>query len=212
MITLENVTIHQGNFSLVGFSLELPVGEYGVLMGPTGCGKTTLMESICGLRAVSNGRILMANQNVTKLSPSQRQIGYVPQHSVLFPAMRVGQQIEFGLEVRKVAKRERRRRARELAELLDIAPLLNRFPKGLSGGERQRVALARALAIRPRLLCLDEPLSALDSRTKIRVAEVLREFHHSEQVSVLHITHDEEEAKRLGTIQFQMDSPDAETE
>lgn len=202
MITLDRLTIHQGPFSLEGVEMAIPSGEYGILMGPTGCGKTTLLEAVCGLRPTSSGRILLDDQDVTRLAASARQIGYVPQDSALFPTMRIDHQIEFGLQVRRESKRAKEERVAELAQLLGIEGLLNRYPYGLSGGEQQRVALARALSFKPRLLCLDEPLSSLDDSTRRRLTELLREVHRCEQVTVLHITHNSEEARELGTARF----------
>lgn len=204
MITLRNVTIHQGSFSLTDINLSLDEGAYGILMGETGCGKTTLLESICGLRKIAGGKILLGSRDVTQLSPAQRQIGYVPQDSVLFPTMRIDQQIEFGLKAWKIKRASRKQRIAELAELLDLRPLLGRYPQGLSGGERQRVALARALSFRPQLLCLDEPLSALDATTRSRMSELLKTVHQNEDVTVLHITHSALEGQQLGTVHFQL--------
>ncbi len=206
MITLNRLTIHQGDFSLANISLTVPSGEYGILMGPTGCGKTTLLEAICGLRRISSGTILLDDQDVTGLAPSARKIGYVPQDAVLFPTMRVDQQIEFGLEVRKINSQTRSQRVQELADLLDIKAILRRYPHGLSGGEKQRVALARALSFKPRLLCLDEPLSALDDTTRNKLAELLRTVHQKERVTVLHITHNTAEAQELGTVHCRLDN------
>ncbi len=204
MITLDKLTIQQGDFALSGIEMTIPSGEYGILMGPTGCGKTTVLEAICGLRKTSSGRVLLDNKDVTRLPPSIRQIGYVPQDAVLFPMMRVDHQIEFGLEIRKTGKQLRKQRVEELAELLELQPLLRRYPYGLSGGEKQRVALARALSFKPRLLCLDEPLSALDDSTRNRMAGLLSAVHQQEKVTVLHITHHTAEARGLGTIQFRL--------
>ena len=206
MITLKELSIQQGSFALSGIGLKIPTGEYGILMGPTGCGKTTILESICGLRRVTSGRILLDDIDVTRRPASARQIGYVPQDSALFPTMRVRQQIEFALEIRQVHRRTRSRRVQELAELLDISPLLERYPQGLSGGEQQRVALARALSFKPSLLCLDEPLSALDGTTRARLSDLLRQIHQKEEVTVLHITHNAAEAVQLGTIRFRLEN------
>jgi ABC-type sugar transport system ATPase subunit len=173
-------------------------------MGQTGCGKTTLVEAICGLRRVTRGRVLLQGVDVSQLPASARQIGYVPQDSVLFPTMRVDRQIEFGLVVRNIKKHSRAERVQELSEMLGITSLLRRYPLGLSGGEKQRVALARALSFRPSLLCLDEPLSGLDDETRIRLAELLREVHQRERITCLHITHNVAEARELGTIHFRL--------
>lgn len=204
MIRINQLAIRQGDFELEDINLELPDQCYGILMGPTGCGKTTLVEAICGLRPVDGGSIHLGDDEVTNRAPFDRNIGYVPQDSVLFPTMRIDHQIEFALVVRKMDKNDRRQRVAELAELLGIGNILKRFPQGLSGGERQRVALARALAFRPNLLCLDEPLSALDVSTKSQISSLLKRVHTQEKVTVLHITHSPTEADELGTMVFQM--------
>ena len=199
MIRVSKVTIRQGNFQLKDLDFSVDTGAYAVLMGPTGCGKTTVLETICGLRRIKSGTVTIDGKDITHLPPARRGIGYVPQDRALFPTMRIDKQIEFGLLVRGASSAVRRRRVEELAELTEIGPLLDRFPHGLSGGERQRIALARALSFRPRLLCLDEPLSALDDETRIRVADLLKTIHQQEPVTVLHITHNADDALRLGT-------------
>ena len=204
MIRIDNVAIQQGDFRMEELNLTLPDQCYAILMGPTGCGKTTLVEAICGLRPVSRGSIHLGQTDITCHAPFDRNVGYVPQDSVLFPTMRIDQQIEFALVVRKMPRNDRRKRVAELAELLGIGNILERFPQGLSGGERQRVALARALAFRPRLLCLDEPLAALDANTKSQITALLKRVHRQEKVNVLHITHSPTEAVELGTLVFQM--------
>ncbi|MEE2826773.1 MAG: ATP-binding cassette domain-containing protein [Planctomycetota bacterium] len=204
MIRIDNVAIQQGDFRMEELNLTLPDQCYAILMGPTGCGKTTLVEAICGLRPVSRGSIHLGQTDITRHAPFDRNVGYVPQDSVLFPTMRIDQQIEFALVVRKMPRNDRRKRVAELAELLGIGNILERFPQGLSGGERQRVALARALAFRPRLLCLDEPLAALDANTKSQITALLKRVHRQEKVNVLHITHSPTEAVELGTLVFQM--------
>ena len=204
MIQLQQISIHQGDFALRDVEFSVPSHEYAILMGPSGCGKTTLLEAICGLRPVTAGKILLDGEDVSSWKPALRRIGYVPQDAVLFPKMRVDSQIEFALESRKMKKRLRLERVNELAELLEITSLLRRYPKGLSGGEKQRVALARALSFRPRLLCLDEPLSALDQATKQKLTLLLKKVHQHEKVTALHITHNQPEARQLGTLTFEM--------
>ncbi|QEG24931.1 ATP-binding cassette domain-containing protein [Mariniblastus fucicola] len=202
MIELSNVHIRQGDFELSGLNFSIDAGEYAVLMGPTGCGKTTILEVICGLTRIKSGTVELDGVDVTGFPPARRGIGYVPQDRALFPTMRIDKQIEFGLLVRGASGKARQRRVDELAELTGITSLLNRYPQGLSGGECQRIALARALSFRPRLMCLDEPLSALDDTTRIRIAELLQTIHQQEQVTVLHITHNADDAVRLGTTHF----------
>ena len=204
MIRIHELAMRQGSFHIAGVNLTLPDHSYAILMGPTGCGKTTLLEAICGLRPVTSGSIQLGDHEVTRQPAFDRNVGYVPQDSVLFPTMRVDHQIEYALVIRRLAKKERRARVAELAELMGIGNILKRFPQGLSGGERQRVALARALAFRPQLLCLDEPLSALDPTTKSQISSLLKRVHSQERVTVLHITHNPAEATELGTIVFEM--------
>lgn len=202
MIEMVDVTIRQGDFELVDLNFCIDSGQYAVLMGPTGCGKTTIMETICGLRPIRSGIISVGGKNVTSWDPALRGIGYVPQDQLLFPTMRIDRQIGYGLLVRKATAEQRRGRVKELAGLVEIEHLLDRYPRGLSGGEKQRVALARALSFRPKLLCLDEPLSALDDETRKRIADLLKTVHEQEKVTVLHITHNSQEALRIGTRLF----------
>ena len=200
MISVNDVCIRQGRFELSNLDFSVEQGQYAVLMGSTGCGKTTVLESICGLRRIRSGTIRIHDRDVTGLPPARRGIGYVPQDKALFPTMRIDRQIEYGLLVRGASAMMRRKRVDELAELTGIKELLGRLPHGLSGGECQRIALARALSFRPKLVCLDEPLSALDDTTKARISDLLKTVHRHENVTVLHITHSAEDAVRLGTV------------
>ncbi|MBX3423085.1 MAG: ABC transporter ATP-binding protein [Pirellulaceae bacterium] len=197
MIRLENVTIRAGRFELRDVQLEVESGQYVALMGRTGCGKTTMLEAICGLRSVSAGRIVIGNQDVTDAAPGDRRIGYVPQDLALFPTMTVAQHLGFALQLQRQSRAEIQQRTQELAQQLAISHLLQRYPAGLSGGEAQRVALGRALAFRPPLLLLDEPLSALDDQTRSELIEHLSRIKHSRSVTVLHITHNQSEAQSL---------------
>ena len=197
MIQVDDLHVHLGNLKLNGISFTIPTGSYGVLMGRTGCGKTTLLEAICGLTRPQRGRIVLGQQNVTQLKPAYRNIGFVPQDGALFSTMTVYNHLAFGLRVRKHNPRQIEQRVNELADLLDIRPLLQRKPTGLSGGEKQRVALGRALAAKPTTLCLDEPLSALDSDTKQQMCKLLKSVQQYTGVTVLHITHSLKEAERL---------------
>lgn len=204
MITLESVSVDAGQFSLRGIELSIDAGQWVALMGRTGCGKTTLLESICGLRRVSSGKIFVAGVDVTYAPPSDRQVGYVPQDLALFPTMTVEEQLQFSLRLRGISPAARKDRALELAEQLGITHLLNRKPLGLSGGEAQRVALGRALAFRPRVLLLDEPLSALDDSTRESLLDLLGQLRDTRSVSVLHVTHNRIEAERLGDRVIQL--------
>ena len=204
MIELDQLSILQGDFSLTNISATIPQGAYAILTGQTGSGKTSLIETICGLRRATSGRVLIDGSDVTRLAPSQRQIGYVPQDSVLFPTMSVERQIGFGLEVRRVDRAERNKRVKEVADMLQLTSLLTRDPAGLSGGETQRVALARAISFKPRLLCLDEPLSSLDEPARESMIQLLRTVHQTQQITVLHITHSSTECRQLGTIELRL--------
>jgi len=178
--------------------------EIQVLTGPTGSGKSTLLETICGLKRLSAGKILVDDQPIHLLPPAQRQIGFVPQDAALFPGKTVEQQLGFSLMVRKVDRQLYQQRVDELLDLLELNDLRSRTPVGLSGGEKQRVAIGRALAFRPKLLCLDEPLSAIDSNMRQRMVERLKSIHASERISVLHVTHYPDELQKIESIQFQM--------
>ena len=198
MIELKNITIRVGQLLLENLSFRVERGQYAVVMGKTGIGKTTILESICGLRSVQSGSILINQVDVTNWSPADRHVGYSPQDLALFPTMTVRQHLEFALKVRRRPASEIAARVQELARLLDIQPLLNRNVKGLSGGEAQRVALGRALSFGPSVLLLDEPLSALDADTRQSTQELLKNLNKLTGVSVLHVTHNQEEAEMLG--------------
>jgi ABC-type sugar transport system ATPase subunit len=197
MIELQRVSLRAGNFALHDISLRIESGEYAVLMGRTGRGKTTLLEAVCGLRKVESGRILLHGDDVTDWSPADRQIGYVPQDLALFPTLTVRQHLEFAVRLRKSPPAVIRERVDEMSALLGITPLLERHVQGLSGGESQRVALGRALSFHPAVLLLDEPLSALDDATRGEMYALLRSIRERTGVTVLHVTHSRQEAAAL---------------
>ncbi len=197
MISLRHITVQAGGFQLRDLSMEIPTGSHTALMGRTGSGKTTLLEGICGLRSVRSGSIWIGDREVTNLPPGQRGIGLVPQDGALFDHLTVRQHLEFALEVRGWAPERRESRSQELAEWLGLTLLMDRLPAGMSGGERQRVALGRALAFHPPVLCLDEPLSALDDQTRGEIVAVLTEIRNRTGITILHITHNRSEAERL---------------
>ena len=204
MIHIDNICAQAGDFKLQSASLTIPTGHYGILMGSTGSGKTTLLEIICGLKKPTAGRIELMGKDVTHAKPAERNIGYIPQDAALFTHMTVAKQLGFALHVRHWSKSAIAERVDELAEMLSIAHLLHRTPHGLSGGEVQRVALGRALAFKPSVLCLDEPLSALDAATRVSICETLRTIKEQTGVTCLHITHDINEAERLADLIVEM--------
>lgn len=204
MIRLEDIHLTQGEFKLENIDLEIPAGTYGVLMGRSGCGKTTLLELVCGLRPLASGRVFIHDKEVTSLSPKDRGVGYVPQDQALFPTRRVREQLGFALTLKGESAFNIAARIEEMAKLLDISHLLERKPHDLSGGEAQRVALGRALSGSPAVLCLDEPLSALDEALHEEMCELLATIHHNTGVTILHITHSSREANRLGQRVFRM--------
>lgn len=197
MISIKNLSIRIGSFELDHISFDVPSGECAVLMGKTGSGKTTILEAVCGLRTVVGGRIHLMDRDVTNAKPAERGIGYVPQDGALFSTMAIRDQLAFALVIRKWSRQDIDRRVDEMADLLGIKDLLDRKPQGLSGGESQRVALGRALAFRPGILCMDEPLSALDDETREEMYALLESVRQHTHVTCLHITHNLSEAKRL---------------
>lgn len=204
VIRLVNLTVHAGAFSISDVNLEIPSGQYGVLMGRTGCGKTTILEAICGLKRVTVGAIELMNNDVTHLRPGERGLGFVPQDVALFETMTVRDHLAFGPFVHKWPGAEIEATVATLANELGVAGLLDRKPHGLSGGERQRVALGRALALRPHTLLLDEPLSALDEETREEMQGLLKSVQDHFHVTTLHVTHSHHEAARLADCLFQI--------
>ncbi len=197
MIKVSDLSVRQGDFALDQISFEVPTGHYAVLMGKTGSGKSTILEAICGLRSIHSGRIDLAGRDVTGLKPGSRGVGYVPQDAALFMTMSVRDNLAFALRIRNWKNAAIEQRVEELAQMLGLAHLLKRMPHGLCGGEAQRVALGRALAFHPQVLCLDEPLSALDESTRKEMYEVLESVKDRAGVTTLHVTHHSGEAQRL---------------
>jgi molybdate/tungstate transport system ATP-binding protein len=197
MIAVDHLTVRVGAFALENVGFDVPTGQYAVLMGRTGAGKTTLLEALCGLKAVAGGTIRLNGRDVTRLKPAERGIGYVPQDRALFQTMTVREHLAFALTIQKAGRQVIQHNVAELSRLLGIEHLLDRRPPGLSGGEAQRVALGRALSARPGVLCLDEPLSALDDETRQEMYELLENVRRSTSVTILHVTHNLDEAEQL---------------
>ncbi len=201
---IERLHVRVGEFALRDLSFSIPAGQYALLMGRTGCGKTTLLEAIAGLKPIESGRILLAGVDVTGRKPAERNIGYVPQDGALFPTMTVRRHLGFALTIRQRPRAQIARRVNELAELLEIGYLLDRTPTGLSGGEQQRVALGRALSFGPQTLCLDEPLSALDDQTRQQIIQLLKRVQRETGVTCLHVTHNQSEAEMLADVRLEL--------
>jgi molybdopterin-binding protein len=192
VIELDRVTVRVGGFELADISFTVPSGGYALIIGPTGSGKTTLLEAVAGNAPLRAGRVLMHGEDVTALPPERRGLGFVYQEYHLFPHMTVRENIRYGLPP------ERFERGDRLADRLGIAHLLGRSVHGLSGGEQQRIALARALAPAPKILLLDEPFAAVDPATRHLLRRELRALHERERITTLQVTHDFDEALRLG--------------
>lgn len=194
-ITIDGITKRFGQFlALNNVSLDVPEGKLTALLGPSGSGKTTLLRIIAGLESPDAGSILHHQHDVTDRSPKDRQVGFVFQHYALFRHMSVFDNVAFGLQVRKTPKAQVQNRVMELLRLVRLEGLHHRFPSQLSGGQRQRVALARALAVRPKILLLDEPFGALDAKVRQELRQWLRRLHDEMQVTSIFVTHDQEEA------------------
>ncbi len=191
MCTLElrDLSVSLGDFSLPCLNLSIEPGTYTVLLGPTGSGKTVLLETLSGIYRPDSGRILLHGKDITDTAPEKRNIGMVYQDYMLFPHMTVEENMGFGLRQRGVRADVRKAEVAAIAEKLGIAHLLSRYPQTLSGGEQQRAALGRALLMKPEVLLLDEPLSALDTRTREKLRDELRRIHQETGVTILHITH-----------------------
>lgn len=195
MLTVDRVTVTYGaTVAVEEVSLELGAGEVLAVLGPSGCGKSTLLRAVAGLEPLRHGRILVAGEDVTGVPTHLRGFALMFQDGQLFGHLSVGDNVGYALRLRRRPRAERRARVQELLALVGLPEYADRAPATLSGGERQRVALARALAVRPRLLLLDEPLSALDRGLRERLAADLRDILRAEGTTAVLVTHDHEEA------------------
>ena len=197
-VTLKNVTKKFGSTVAVNnFSATFPDGHLICLLGPSGCGKSTVLNILCGILDVTSGQVFFDEQDVTSLSPEQRNIGMVFQNYALYPHLTVLENIAFPLEVQKVNKKIRIEKAKEIAKLVHVENLLHRYPGELSGGQQQRVAIARALIKNPKLLLMDEPLSNLDARLRLEMREEIRRIQLETGVTTIFVTHDQDEAMSI---------------
>ncbi|MDC9825441.1 ABC transporter ATP-binding protein [Devosia sp. ZB163] len=183
-----------GNPVVKGVDLGFNKGEFVTLLGPSGCGKTTILRMIAGFERPDSGRIVVEGSDISGLAPNRRKIGMVFQAYALFPNMNVADNIGFGLKIAGMPKPERDDRVEEMLKLIGLSGYGKRYPFELSGGQQQRVALARALAPSPRMLLLDEPLSALDAKIRVSLREQIREIQRELGITTVFVTHDQEEA------------------
>ncbi len=200
IITFENVTKRFGKLAAVdNVSLSVNEGEFFALLGPSGCGKTTLLRMLAGFETPTEGRILIDGQDIVNIPPNKRPVNMVFQSYAVFPHMTVADNVAYGLKVDRVAKDERDRRVQEALDLVQLGGLGERKPDQLSGGQRQRVALARALVKRPRVLLLDEPLSALDAKLREQMRTELCTLQEKVGITFIMVTHDQDEALALAS-------------
>jgi putative spermidine/putrescine transport system ATP-binding protein len=194
-LQLENLHRQFGSFkALKGIDITLGEGEFLSLLGPSGCGKTTALRLVAGFDRPNAGRVVIEGKDLAGVPPNKRDMGMVYQAYSLFPNMTARQNVEFGLKIRGRDKSDRSKRVNDLLELVGLGHAADRFPHQLSGGMQQRVALARALAIEPRVLLLDEPLSALDAKVRVQLREEIRRIQLELGITTLYVTHDQEEA------------------
>jgi putative spermidine/putrescine transport system ATP-binding protein len=182
------------NVALEGLELEVRDGELISLLGPSGCGKTTALRIAAGFERADSGSVLVASNDITHQPPHKRNMGMVFQSYSLFPNLTVAGNVEYGLRTRGIAKPERQRRVTEMLDLVQLGSMAHRYAHQISGGQQQRVALARALAIRPQVLLLDEPLSALDAKVRATLRDEIRRIQTELGITTLFVTHDQEEA------------------
>ncbi len=206
IIQIKNLNVRVGNFALKNINLNIREGEYLVILGPSGNGKTVLVKSIAGLLEIDSGEIWIGGVRKDHLPPEQRDVGFVFQDHVLFPHMSVYDNVAFGLRMRKMNKSDIKEKVGRIGEILKIAHLLNRAITNLSGGERQRVALARSAVCNPSVIIMDEPFASLDRNLADELILEERDLHEQIHQTTIHITHNQEEAMTLADTICIMDN------
>ncbi len=197
-LRIEGVSLAYGsNQVLNGINLDIQPGEFFALLGPSGCGKTTLLRLIAGFAQADTGRVIVGGEDISQLPPWKRDVGMVFQSYALWPHMTVARNVAFGLEERRLPKAEITRRVTAALELVGLAALADRRPSQLSGGQQQRVALARTIAVEPKIVLLDEPLSNLDAKLRVQVRRELRDLQQRLGLTTILVTHDQEEANTI---------------
>lgn len=196
-LKIEHISKTLGTFRLKDVCLEVNEGEYFVLLGPTGAGKTVLLDLVMGFHFQDKGRITLDGRNITNMPTDRRGIAYVPQNCPLFPHMSVFDNVEFGLKMRRMASAERKKAVNQMIRVVGLESLAGRMPSTLSGGERQKVVLARVLVTKPKIILLDEPLTAIDAETSRSFLDELKRINSEFKVGFLHVTHDQTEAFSL---------------
>lgn len=201
-IEIQNINKRFGDFTaLDNINITVPTGKLTTLLGPSGCGKTTLLRIIAGLEFADSGRILFDGTDVTDTPVQKRRIGFMFQHYALFRHKNIADNVAFGLTLlpknERPSKPDIQKRVNELLELVQLPHVANAYPHQLSGGQRQRIALARALAVKPKLLLLDEPFGALDAKVRKELRTWLKDIHHEIGITSIMVTHDQEEARAV---------------
>ena len=200
IIEIKNINVSYGsNHVLKDVSLNIDNKDFYTFLGPSGCGKTTLLRLIAGFEKSSSGELFIDGKEVSNLNPWERDVGMVFQNYALWPHMTVYKNISFGLEEKKLDKKEIKNRVDEVLELVDLKDLSRRYPFQLSGGQQQRVALARTLVVKPKVLLLDEPLSNLDAKLRVQMRKELQDLHKKIEITSIFVTHDQEEANSMST-------------
>lgn len=197
---IENLSLNLGGFSISNIKMNLPKGKSMVILGPSGSGKSTLLEIIAGFYDPDTGSMWLEDQNITCLPPEKRQIGFMFQDHALFPHMTVRENVLFPFQFKRKDKHEKSVDINQIISMLKIERLLDRYPNTLSGGEKQRIALARALMRNPNLILFDEPMSALDARTREELREYLSQLLRELSLTSIYVTHDQEEAFALADV------------